>query len=97
MPVYEVKVSKFEQELHRIVLSNPEYVQLTSEMEAVHDEQVALHEKLEELQAKIYNTDNKYADLCEKKLEVKHKLEKEISSQLMQDPEMAKLVDVYEE
>ena len=94
---HKVKVSKFEQEVHRIVLSNPEYVQLTSEIKAVHDKQITLHEKLEELQAKIYNTDNKYADLQEKKFKVKYKLEKEISSQLMKDPEIAKLVDVYDE
>ena len=96
-PDYVVKFSKFEQEVHRMVLSNPEYAQLTSEMEVVHDEQVVLHEKLEELQAKIYNVDNEYADLQEKKFKVKYKLEKEISSQLMKDPEMAKLVDVYDE
>ena len=98
MPVYtKVKVSKFEQEVHKKVLSNPEYVQLVSKMEAVHDKQVALHEKREKLQAEIWNIDNEYADLYNEKSRIKYKLEKEISSQLMKDPEMVKLVDVYEE
>lgn len=98
MPVYnKVKVSKFEQEVHRMVVSNSEYVQITSEMKAVYDKQITLHEKLEKLQAEIWNIDNEYADLYNKKSKIKYELEKEISGQLMKDPEMAKLVDVYEE
>lgn len=93
----KIKISKFEQEVNKVMRTTPEYVQLIKQMEEVQAKQVALHEKYVEIAEQIQKVDNQYSDLYDKRFEMQYELKKEISDELMQDPEMAKLVDVYEE
>lgn len=97
MPFYEVKVSKFEQEVRKTMGKDPEYAQLTEQMEAVQAKQVALDEKYAEIAAQIHEARDEYRAVYDERFKVECKLEKKIRAELMQDPEMAKLVDVYEE
>lgn len=93
----KIKISKFEQEVNKVMRTTPEYVQLIKQMEEVQAKQVVLHEKYVEIAEQIQKVDNQYSDLYDKRFEMQYELKKEISDELMQDPEMAKLVDVYEE
>lgn len=97
MPFYEVKVSKFEQEVHKTMRKDPEYAQLTKQMEAVQAKQVALEEKYDEIAAQIHKARDEYRAVYDERFKVECELEKKIRAELMQDPETAKLVDVYEE
>lgn len=97
MPFYEVKVSKFEQELRKIMRSDPEYAKLTKQMEAIQAKQVALDEQYDEIAAQISTARDEYRAVYDKRFDVEMALEKKIRAELMEDPEMAKLVDVYEE
>lgn len=115
----KIKLSKFEQEVNRIMDSDPEYAQLTSEMKASHDKLITLEEKQAALDEKYDEKNEKYNDgvsaaqydkiaaqtqttrdeyntLYNKHFYMQLKLEKNISAELMQNPEIAKLVDVYE-
>lgn len=56
MPVYEVKISKFEQEVRKAMRKDPEYAQLTEQMETVQAKRVALEEKYDEIAAQIHKT-----------------------------------------
>lgn len=96
MPFYEVKVSKFEQEVRRIMRSDPEYAQLTEQMETIQAKQVALDEQYDEIAAQIHTARDEYRAVYDKRFDVESTLEKKIRTELMKDPEMAKLVDVYE-
>lgn len=96
MPFYEVKVSKFEQEVRRIMRSDPEYAQLTEQMETIQAKQVALDEQYDEIAAQIHAARDEYRAVYDKRFDVESTLEKKIRTELMEDPEMAKLVDVYE-
>lgn len=96
MPFYEVKVSKFEQEVRRIMRSDPEYAQLTEQMETIQAKQVALDEQYDEIAAQIHAARDEYRAVYDKRFDVESTLEKKIRTELMKDPEMAKLVDVYE-
>lgn len=49
------------------------------------------------LTAQIRETKDKFNALYEKRFKMQCELEKKISAKLMKDPEIAKLVDVYEE
>jgi hypothetical protein len=97
MPVYEVKVSKFEQEVRKAMRKDPEYAKLTEQMEAVQAKQVALDEKYDEIAAQIHEARDEYRAVYDKRFKVECELEEKIRTELMADPEMAKLVDVYEE
>lgn len=97
MPFYEVKVSKFEQEVRRIMRSDPEYAQLTKQMEVIQAKQIALDEQYDEIAAKIHAARDEYRAVYDKRFKIECALEDKISAELMRDPEMAKLVDVYEE
>lgn len=115
----KIKLSKFEQEVNRIMDSDLEYVQLASEMKAAHDKLITLEEKRDALDEKYDEKNEKYNDgilpaqydeiaaqtetardeynaLYNKHFYMQLKLAKKISTELMQNPEMAKLVDVYE-
>lgn len=96
MPFYEVKVSKFEQEVRRIMRSDPEYAQLTEQMETIQAKQVALDEQYDEIAAQIHAARDEYRAVYDKRFDVESTLEKKIRTELMKDPEMAKLVGVYE-
>ena len=97
MPVYEIKVSKFEQEVRKAMREDPEYAKLTEQMEAVQAKQVALDEKYDEIAAQIHKARDEYRAVYDERFKVECELDKKIRAELMQDPEMAKLVDVYEE
>ena len=97
MPVYEIKISKFEQEVRKAMRKDPEYAQLTEQMEAVQAKQVALDEKYDEIAAQIHKARDEYHAVYDERFKVECELEKKISAELMKDPEIAKLVDVYEE
>lgn len=97
MPFYEVKVSKFEQEVRRIMRSDPEYAQLTEQMETIQAKQVALDEQYDKIAAQIHAARDEYRAVYDKRFKVECKLEEKIRTELMRDPEMAKLIDVYEE
>lgn len=116
----KIKLSKFEQEVNRIMDSDPEYAQLISEMKAAQDKLITLEEKQDALDEKYDEKNEKYNDgvtaaqydeiatqtqtardeynaLYNKHFYMQLKLAKKISAELlMQNPEIAKLVDVYE-
>lgn len=94
---YKIKLSKFEQEVNKIMCATPEYVQLIKQMKEVEAKQVALDKKYAEIAAQIQAARDEYRPLLDKRYEMQRKLGKKISVKLMKDPEMAKLVDVYDE
>lgn len=96
MPSYEVKTSKFEQEVRKAIRKDPEYAQLTEQMETIQAKQVALDEQYDEIAAQIHAARDEYHAVYDKRFDVESTLEKKIRTELMKDPEMAKLVDVYE-
>ena len=96
MPSYEVKTSKFEQEVRKAIRKDPEYAQLTEQMETIQAKQVALDEQYDEIAAQIHAARDEYRAVYDKRFDVESTLEKKITAELMKDPEMAKLVDVYE-
>ena len=97
MPVYEIKISKFEQEVRKAMRKDPEYARLTEQVEAVQAKQVALEEKYDEIAAQIHKTRDEYRTVYDERFKVECELDKKIRTELMADPEMAKLVDVYDE
>lgn len=58
----KIKLSKFEQEVNRIMDSDPEYAQLMSEMKAAHDKLITLEEKRDALDEKYDEKNEKYND-----------------------------------
>lgn len=96
MPSYEVKTSKFEQEVRKAMRKDPEYARLTEQMEAVQAKQVVLEEKYDEIAAQIHKARDEYRAVYDKRFKVECELEEKIRTELMQDPEMVKLKDVYE-
>lgn len=79
MPVYEIKVSKFEQEVRKAMRKDPEYVQLTEQMEAVQAKQVALDEKYDEIAAQIHKARDEYRAVYDKRFKVECELEEKKS------------------
>lgn len=99
IPFYEVKVSKFEQELfeqevRKTICADPKYVKLTKQIEVVRAKQTALDKKHDEIIAQICATSDELSALYNKCFEVECELEEKIRTELMQNPEMAKLVHV---
>ena len=94
---YKIKLSKFEQEVNKIMCTTPEYVQLIKQMKEVEAKQVALDKKYAEIAAQIQAARDEYKPLLDKRYEMQRELGEKISAELMKDPKMAKLVDVYDE
>lgn len=93
----KIKLSKFEQKVNKIMCATPEYVQLIEQMEKVQAKKVALYKKYDKIAAQIDAVEDEYRPLYDKRCKMQCKLSEKISAELMKDPEMAKLVDVYDE
>lgn len=59
----KIKLSKFEQEVNKIMCTTPEYVQLIEQMEEVQAKQVALDKKYVEIAAQIQAARDEYRPL----------------------------------
>lgn len=92
----KIKLSKFEREVNKIMCATPEYVQLIEQMEKVQAKQVALDKKYVEIAAQIQAARDEYRPLYDKRCRMQRELGEKISAELMKDPKMAKLVDVYD-
>lgn len=102
IPFYEAKVSKFEQELfeqevRKAICADPKYVKLTKQIEAIKAKQADLDKKHDNIIAQICTASNECTVLYNKRFEVECELEEKIRTQLMQNPEKAKLVGVCDE
>lgn len=93
----KIKLSKFEQEVNKIMCATPEYVQLIEQMEEVQAKKVALDKKYVEIAAQIQAARDEYRPMYDKRCRMQCELAEKISTELMKNPEMAKLVDVYDE
>lgn len=93
----KIKLSKFEQEVNKIMCTTPEYVQLIKQMKEVEAKQAALDKKYAKIAAQIQAARDEYRPLLDKRYEMQRELGEKISAELMKNPEMAKLMDVYDE
>lgn len=94
--VNTIKTSKFAIEVHKRISSNDAYVKLTVQMDKIHDKKMILEEIRDEIDDKICMAEDEWSNIYDTRLAYKNILEKKITAELMKDPEMIKLKDVYE-
>ena len=102
VPFHETKVFRFkqelfEQEVRKAICADPKYVELSKQIEAIKAKQADLDKKHDKIIAQICATSNECTALYNKRFEAECELEEKIRTELMQDPEMAKLVGVCDE
>ena len=91
---YYVRIDEFEKAARKIACSTPEYMQLFEKMRAIEAKQDVLENNndIDEIR-KIHD---EYEAEHDKLILAVVEFDKKLRAELMKDPEMAKLVDVYE-
>lgn len=67
-----VEPSESENEINATIHSNPNYVRITEQMEDVHERQIALTAKLDEIVTQIHGLEAEWNDLYNMRLALKN-------------------------
>lgn len=80
-----IEPSESENEINATIYSNPSYVQITEQMEDVHERQIALTAKLDEIVAQIHGLEAEWKDLYNMRLALKNIIKNKVKAKLAEE------------